>query len=160
MKTYINKNGSLTELTPDVPLFDTLNTHAGDKQIVNLTLDNAEGTDIRNLMLELSIVDEGIETILKKGTNTDNSVTYLRRKTLKSLRFYVDYIDENGGYTPIKPDSNGLLLVSKFWDKKDRIQLRVTIVVDEMFSNKFGELVAIQTNLSWFGETDVKKTFK
>lgn len=159
MEVYVKKEEELVPLNSGVDLFESMNTHSGDEQSVELVLVKTDKEIYKNLMVELSLLDKDIEFPLKRDANNSNDVFYIRSTTDKTLKFNLKIKNDDNEFDPIKPDSNGLFLVSRNWNSKNEIELIANCIVDEGFSEKFGEITSLGLRMTWYGEVNEKKSF-
>lgn len=159
MEVYVKKQNN--ELIPisGINLFESMNTHSGDVQSVELIVEKKDSKTIKNLMTDLSIIDRDIEFLLKKDSNNSNEVFYIRTTTEKCIKFTLEVKDSNDIYSFVKPDSSGLFLIEKNWENDEFINIRITATVEEGFSEKFGEITSLGLRMSWYGEMNEKKSF-
>lgn len=159
MEVYVKQNNELIPINSGINLFESINTHSGDVQSVELIAERKSSKAIKNLMTSLSIIDKDIEFLLKKDSNNSNEVFYIRTTTEKCIKFTLEIKDSNGTYSFIKPDSNGLFLINKNWENDEFINIKITATVEEGFSESFGEITSLGLRLSWYGEMNEKKSF-
>ena len=139
-------------------LFESVNTHSGDNQIVELSIEKTNEKTIRDLMLQLFILDNN-ETYNLKQNESDNSVVYSSTITGKTIKFYL-YLKKGEEYILSKPSSEGVFYLRKKLDIARIIEFRIELICDEKFSNKFGENKSILFGLVFSGDDDNEnKTF-
>lgn len=158
MEVYVKKDGELIPVNSGIDLFESMNTHSGDCQTTEIVVTKTDEESVKNLMLELSIVDKDIEVPLSRDASDSNEVVYFRGMTEKNIKFTIEAVEgEESSF--IKPDRMGLFLIEKNFSEKSEINLLMTCTVDEGFSEKFGEISTLGFRMSWYGEVNEKKSF-
>lgn len=157
MKLYKKVNDEKIEVTMDINLFESVNTHSGDDQSIILSIEKTNEKKIRDLMLQLFVLDNSETYNLKQNENDDDSVFYYRSLTGKILKFYL-YIKKGEEFILTKPSSEGIFYLEKSWEKIDPIEFKLQLICDEKFSNKFGENKTILFGINLLGddESDTK----
>lgn len=159
MKLYKIVNEEKTEVNMETLLFESVNTHSGDNQIVELSIEKTNEKTIRDLMLQLFILDNNETYNLKQNEDGDNSVVYYRTITGKTIKFYL-CLKKGEEYILSKPSSEGVFYLEKNWTLQEPIEFRIELICDEKFSNKFGENKSILFGLVFLGDDDNEnKTF-
>lgn len=158
MKLYKIIDEEKIEVTPDISLFESVNTHSGDEQEIFLSLSKDKEVNIKNLMCELSIVDNDEIYKLKKNTVDDNSIYYFRTLTGKTMSFKL-YAKQDDNYILLKPDKDGVFYVERNWVLDEEIVLKLELNCEENFSEKFGENKFLKLELNFLGDTSEEKTY-
>lgn len=159
MKVYkIIDDEEKIELTPEVNLFENVNTHSGDNQETILSIEKDKENTIKNFMLELSITDNDTTYVLKKNTNEDDSVYYFRTLTGKSISFKL-YTKKDDYYIILKPDKNGVFYIEKNWSLSEPITLKLELICEENFSDRFGENKTLLISINFLGDKNEEETF-
>ena len=158
MKLYKIVGEEKIELTPDISLFEAVNIHGGDEQEVLLSIEKDTETSIKNLLCQLSIVDNDEVYNLKKNDTEDNSVYFYRTLTGKIMKFRM-YIKRDNDYIILKPDKEGLLYIEKNWTLNEAIELKLELECEEYFSKTFGEKKTIMLDINFLGDPNEEKTF-
>lgn len=159
MKLYKKINEEKIEVTIDTLLFESVNTHSGDTQTVELSIEKTNEKTIKDLMLQLFILDNDETYNLKQNEDGDYSVIYYRTLTGKIIKFYL-YLKKGEEYILAKPSSEGIFYLEKNWSLSDPIEFKLELVCDEKFSNKFGENKTILFGLTFLGDDENEnKTF-
>lgn len=160
MKLYKIINEEKTEVNIDTLLFESVNTHSGDDQTIELSLEKTGEKIIRDLMLQLFIIDNSETYTLKQNEKDDNSVFYYRTSTNKILKFYL-YLKKEEEYILVKPSSEGIFYLENNWELEKPIEFKLQLICDEKFSNKFGENKNILFGINLLGDDEIEqKTFK
>ena len=147
MKLYKLVGEEKIELTPEISLFESVNVHSGDNQEVLLSIEKDKETSIKNLLCQLSIVDNDEVYNLKKNDTEDNSVYFYRTLTGKSMKFRL-YIKKDEDYVILKPDKEGILYIEKNWSLNEPIGLKLELECEEYFSKTFGEKKSIMLDIN------------
>ena len=158
MKLYKIIKEEKIEVTPEISLFEAVNVHSGDEQEVILSIAKDTETSIKNLICELSIVDNDEVYKLKKNSTEDNSVYFFRTLTGKSLSFIL-YVKKDDNYIILKPDKEGLIYIEKNWILNEEITLKLKLKCEEGFSQTFGEKKTIMLDINFLGDPSEEKTF-
>ncbi len=158
MKLYKLVGEEKIELTPEISLFESVNVHSGDNQEVLLSIEKDKETSIKNLLCQLSIVDNDEVYNLKKNDTEDNSVYFYRTLTGKAMKFRL-YIKKDEDYVILKPDKEGILYIEKNWSLNEPIGLKLELECEEYFSKTFGEKKSIMLDINFLGDPNEEKTF-
>lgn len=153
MKLYKIIGEEKIEVNMDTLLFESVNTHSGDTQEVILTLEKTTEKIIKDLMLQLFILDNSETYTLKKNEDDDYSVIYYRTITGKIIKFFL-YLKKGEEYILTRPSSEGIFYLEKNWSLTDPIEFKLELVCDEKFSNKFGENKTILFGLTFLGDDE------
>lgn len=158
MKLYKIVDEEKIEVTPEISLFEAVNVHSGDEQEVILSIAKDTETSIKNLMCELSIIDNDETYKLKKNSTDDNSVFFFRTLTGKTMCFRM-YVKKDKDYVILKPDKEGLFYIEKNWTLNEEIGLKLELICEESFSQTFGEKKTIMFDINFLGDPNEEKTF-
>lgn len=158
MKMYKLVNDEKIEMNSNDPIFESVNTHSGDEQEVLLAFEKTAETTVKNLLCQLTIVDNDETYNLKKNDSEDYSVFYYRTLTGKSLKFYI-YYKKGEEFTQLKPDKNGIFHIEKNWSLDENVVIKLQLVCDEYFSETFGENKTIILGIRCLGEVNESKNF-